>query len=149
MSRMPSRSSVCPRGKLRFSSCLHKLIGPAMYFITRSLRLDNTTCNTFSRTSSLIHPYPPTPDLEQGLHQKAPSYIPHHLLSFIHYHTGNIMHLLERQKRQPTMDRRRPMERKEGRAREESMGGIKGKAKRTNRKLRHTRSNVSLGSPYR
>jgi hypothetical protein len=149
MSRMPSRYSVCPTGKLRFPSCLHKLFGPAMYFITRSLRLDNITSNTFSRTSSLIHPYPLTPDLEQGLHQKVPSYIPHHLLSFTHYHIVNTMHLPERPKRQPKMDRRRRMEWKAGRAREESMGGIKGKAKRTNRKLRHTRSNVSLGSPYR
>jgi hypothetical protein len=146
MSRMPSRYSVCPRGKLRFSSCLHKLIGPAMYFITRSLRLDNTTCNTFSRISSPIHLYPPTPDLEQGLHQKALSYIQHHLLLSIHYHIVNIMHLPERQRRQPMTDRRRQMERKEGRAREESMGEIKGKAKRTNRKLRHMRLNVSLES---
>jgi len=149
MSRMLSRYSVCPRGKLRFSSCLHELIGPAMYFITRSLRLDNITFNTFSRTSSPIHLYPPTPDLEQGLHQRALSYIQHHLLLSIHYHTVNIMHLPERPKRQLKMDRRRRMERKAGRAREESMGGIKGKAKRTNRKLRHTRLNVSLGLPYR
>jgi hypothetical protein len=148
MSRMPSRYSVCPRGKLRVSRCLHKLIGPAMYFITRSSRLDNTTCNTFSRISSPIHLYPPTPDLEQGLHQRVLFYIPHHLLLSIHYHTVNIMHQLERQKRQLKMDRRPRMARKAGRAREESMGEIKGKAKRTNRKLRHTRLNVSLGLPY-
>jgi hypothetical protein len=146
---MPNLYSVCPRGRPSFSTYLSKLTRAAMCFIIRLLRLDSITCNTFSRISFPIHRYPPTPDLEQGLHQRALSYIPHHLLSFIHYHIVNIMHLPERLRSRSMLDRPRRTERKAGRAREESMVGIKGKAKRTNRKLQRTKSNVSLVSPYR